>query len=190
MKRRGRRESAKGAEMQGHTAMCPYFLTENQEYEKNNEKTAAVPILHLFYTYFTQPELYHHCCYMSTDLKNILASLITGFFNSPAVPYFPFPSLFPDVDFEANLLHHVELREATVKEMLRVSRSKVVFIEPNILNPLMFLFGLLYWAERCSLVFTPRYVNDLLKRCGVHVIDIFATGMRFQNHTPAFLCPV
>lgn len=104
----------------------------------------------------------------------------------------PFSRNSFDIVFEANLLHHAHAgdRERVIREMARVSRSHVVFVEPNVLNPLMFAFGALVWVERGSLVFTPRYVRHLLASCGVQLDAVFATGMITQNRTPAFLLPV
>jgi ubiquinone/menaquinone biosynthesis C-methylase UbiE len=104
--------------------------------------------------------------------------------------HLPFRDNSFDIVFEANLLHHVTDREAVVKEMLRVSRSKLVFIEPNVMNPAMYLFGLISWVERGSLVFTPRYVDMLLKKSGAVRDAVFCTGMITQNKTYDFLVPI
>src|SRR5580704_18396826 len=53
----------------------------------------------------------------------------------------PFPDGNFDVVFEANLLHHVADRDRVIREMARTSRRYVVLLEPNVYNPLMFVFA-------------------------------------------------
>jgi ubiquinone/menaquinone biosynthesis C-methylase UbiE len=48
-----------------------------------------------------------------------------------------------EVAFCGNLLHHLETPATAVQEMARVAARHVVLVEPNALNPLMFLFGVL-----------------------------------------------
>ena len=66
----------------------------------------------------------------------------------------PFEADSFDVVFCGNLLHHLEHPIVAVREMKRVARDHVVLIEPNALNPFMFLFGALKKAERGTLKFT------------------------------------
>lgn len=104
----------------------------------------------------------------------------------------PFSNKSFDIAFEANLLHHAsrEDRERVINEMMRVSRSHVIFVEPNVWNPLILIFCVLVWVERGALVFTPGYMKHLLASCGVQLESVFSTGMITQNRTPSFLLPV
>jgi len=95
-----------------------------------------------------------------------------------------------DVVFEANILHHIADPEAAIREMVRVSRSHVILLEPNRYNPLMALFGLLVREERGLLKSSRGALETLLKRCGVRVSAALVTGMITQNATPEFLLPV
>lgn len=95
-----------------------------------------------------------------------------------------------DVVFEANILHHIGDPEAAVREMVRVSRSHVILLEPNRYNPLMALFGLLVREERGLLKSSRGALEALLKRCGTRVTAALVTGMITQNATPEFMLPV
>jgi 2-polyprenyl-3-methyl-5-hydroxy-6-metoxy-1,4-benzoquinol methylase len=95
-----------------------------------------------------------------------------------------------DVAFEANILHHIADPEAAVREMVRVSRSHVILLEPNRYNPLMALFGLLVREERGLLKSSRGALEALLTRCGARVTAALVTGMITQNATPEFLLPV
>jgi SAM-dependent methyltransferase len=101
----------------------------------------------------------------------------------------PFADDAFDLVFEANLLHHVPDREHVLREMRRVSRRYVAFVEPNWLNPIMFLFALAVPAERGLLKSSARSLMDLVRVSGLRPIFITTTGMISQNNTPAFLLP-
>jgi len=101
----------------------------------------------------------------------------------------PFADDSFDVVFEANLLHHVEDRDAVVAQMKRVSRRHLVFIEPNRYNPVMFLFSLVVPAERGVLKSCPRLLRESTERLGLRSVSVLTTGMISQNNTPAFLVP-
>ena len=64
-----------------------------------------------------------------------------------------------DVVFCHALLHHVKNMDRVVLEMRRVSRKYVVILEPNVLNPLMFLFAASKKEERGALKFTLSYLR-------------------------------
>ena len=100
-----------------------------------------------------------------------------------------FPTSPFDVVFEANLLHHVTDPAAVIEQMKRVSCRYVVFVEPNRLNPLMFLFSLAVSAERGVLRSSERALKDLVERCGLRFRSALTTGMISQNNTPGFLVP-
>lgn len=105
------------------------------------------------------------------------------------VQHLPFKDCQFDLVFSANLLHHVKDPLNTLKEMKRVSRKYIVLIEPNMFNPLMFLYCLLTPWERGALKFTPSYVSSLVSRTDLNIIEQFCMGMIFQNKTPKFLLP-
>ncbi len=99
----------------------------------------------------------------------------------------PFKDKTFDVVFEANLLHHVANPIHSLKEMVRVSKEYVILIEPNRVNPLMFLFSLSVKAERGGLKFSRKYLEGLIKSNGLTVVSISAMGVITQNNTPKFL---
>ena len=69
-----------------------------------------------------------------------------------------------DVILCRDVLHHVVDKAAVVAEILRVCRSygRIVIMEPNGVNPIMFLLGLLIPAERDLLGNTVRRLRPLL----------------------------
>ncbi len=101
----------------------------------------------------------------------------------------PFDDNSFDVVFCANLLHHLEDPRLAVNEMKRVAKHYVCLIEPNILNPAMFLFGLLKKEEHGSLKFTPSYMRRLLKASGLEVDTLLQHGSIVPNKTPSGLLP-
>jgi SAM-dependent methyltransferase len=102
----------------------------------------------------------------------------------------PFTDDAFDVVFAGNLLHHLEVPAIAVREMARVARRHVVLLEPNALNPAMFLFGLLKRAERGALKFTPGYLRDLGRGVGLHLRATTVLGAVLPNRTPAAALPL
>jgi SAM-dependent methyltransferase len=94
-----------------------------------------------------------------------------------------------DVVFAACLLHHTAQPQEVVREMARVSRRHVVVIEPNRLNPVMFLFSLLVQAEHGGLRSSAGYLSGLMENAGLEVVRCSAMGMISQNNTPHALVP-
>jgi SAM-dependent methyltransferase len=102
----------------------------------------------------------------------------------------PFDADSFDVVFCGNLLHHLVEPIVAVREMARVARRYVVLIEPNAVNPLMFLFGALKKAERGTLKFTRRYLRNLGMDAGLHSVRMLTQGFVLPNKTPEALLPV
>lgn len=102
----------------------------------------------------------------------------------------PFADDAFDVVFSGNLLHHLEDPAVAVREMARVARGHVVLLEPNALNPAMFLFGLLKRAERGALKFTPRYLRALGRGVGLRLRATTVIGAVLPNRTPAAALPL
>lgn len=102
----------------------------------------------------------------------------------------PFPDQSFDVAFCANLLHHLDEPLDAVREMRRVARRHVVILEPNALNPLMFLFGALKREERGTLKFTRRFVEELGHRAGLALEAATTQGFVLPNKTPPFALPL
>ena len=102
----------------------------------------------------------------------------------------PFADAAYDVVFCGNLLHHVESPLAAVREIKRVARRNVVLLEPNAINPLMFLFGLLKKEERGTLKFTPAYLRKLGADAGLRLRAFATQGTILPNKTPAALVPM
>lgn len=101
----------------------------------------------------------------------------------------PFEDKSFDIVFSGNLLHHLENPPAVVKEMKRVARHHVILIEPNTLNPLMFLFNLLKREERGALKFTAGYVRNLGLGNELRLRAQCAQGAIVPNKTPLALLP-
>lgn len=95
-----------------------------------------------------------------------------------------------DIVFCGNLLHHLEDPVKAVSEMKRVARQNVVLVEPNTINPLMFLFNLLKREERGALRFTARYVRSLGIKNGLRIRAQSAQGAIVPNKTPESLLPL
>lgn len=96
----------------------------------------------------------------------------------------PFADDAYDVLFCANLLHHLDSPAAAVREMARVARRHVVLVEPNALNPLMALFGLVVRRERGTLRFTAGYLKGLGRGAGLDLRRFSTQGMIVPNKTP------
>jgi len=95
-----------------------------------------------------------------------------------------------DVVFVSNLLHHSANPQRIVEEMCRVSRRYVVLLEPNCLNPLMFLFSVVVREERGGLRSSKVFLERLLRESSCRVLRCSAMGMISQNNTPQFLLPL
>lgn len=95
-----------------------------------------------------------------------------------------------DVVFCANLLHHLEDPSIAIREMGRVASRHVALIEPNTINPLMFLFNLIKKEERGALKFTAAYLRALGVDNGLKLKAQCAQGAIVPNKTPAFALPL
>ena len=102
----------------------------------------------------------------------------------------PFGTNSFDVAFVANVLHHTLDPQQVVDELARVARGHVVIVEPNRLNPVMFLFSLLIREERGGLRSSKGFLEKLLMSCGLQVLRCSAMGMISQNNTPAWTVPL
>lgn len=102
----------------------------------------------------------------------------------------PFKNNSFDLVFEANLLHHTKNPEKILQEMKRVTKTYMVLIEPNRINPVMFLFSLFNKVERRGLRSSQKYIRYLLKRASLDLIYITSQGVITQNNTPKFLIPI
>ena len=88
------------------------------------------------------------------------------------------------------LLHHVENPGHVIHEMKRVSKRKVVILEPNRNNPFMFLFSMLVKEERKTLRFSLSYLEHMVKQQGLDVCNSFSYGMIVPNRMPTLLLPL
>lgn len=97
---------------------------------------------------------------------------------------------FPDATFECvfchALLHHVEKddRLQVLREMARVTKRYVVYIEPNIWNPIIAGFSTVKREEHGALCFTPQYVRSLAKAANLHIITSCSWGLLTPNRMP------
>jgi SAM-dependent methyltransferase len=100
----------------------------------------------------------------------------------------PFGGGVFDLVFEANLLHHVDDPTASLREARRVLKPDglLVCVEPNALNPLMALFGLIARHERGLLRFNPGRLPRLGTAAGLRLLARMTAGWIFQNTTPTW----
>jgi len=82
------------------------------------------------------------------------------------------------------LLHHLERPVEVVREMLRVTRRRVVIFEPNRINPGHVYLALTRDNERRSLRFSPRYLRRLVENAGGRIVHHVQCGLLFPNITP------
>ncbi|MFC1804618.1 class I SAM-dependent methyltransferase [Candidatus Omnitrophota bacterium] len=101
----------------------------------------------------------------------------------------PFKDASFDIVFGANLLHHTENPELILREMKRVCREHIVLIEPNRLNPIMFLFSLFNKAERGGLRSCKKSIRHLLAGACLDPVCMTRQGVITQNNTPQSLVP-
>jgi len=87
----------------------------------------------------------------------------------------PYQDNFFDVIFINALLHHVESIPVVIKEIVRVCRpgGKIILIEPNRLNPLVFASSLLKEHEHGGLRMSHRYLKRLLQKYNFRSIKFF-----------------
>lgn len=95
-----------------------------------------------------------------------------------------------DIVFCHAFLHHLDIIDKAIEEMIRVSRKYVIILEPNRNNPLMFLFAALTKEERKALKFSLTYLKNKLNKNNLRIISAFSYGLIVPNKTPLFLLPL
>jgi ubiquinone/menaquinone biosynthesis C-methylase UbiE len=95
-----------------------------------------------------------------------------------------------DVVFCHALLHHVDNIDKVISEMKRVSKRNIIILEPNRNNPFMFLFSMLIKEERKALKFSLSYLENVVKKEGLRIIDSFSYGMIVPNKIPTLFLPL
>jgi len=101
----------------------------------------------------------------------------------------PFRNNTFDIVFCMDFLHHVNDIERGVKEMLRVSKDYVVIIEPNKLNPIYLLYGLVNKEERGILHVGYKKIMKILgdNKYSVHFIEPFPFHLYLMRTPYAWL---
>jgi ubiquinone/menaquinone biosynthesis C-methylase UbiE len=94
-----------------------------------------------------------------------------------------------DVVFAANLLHHAPEPVDIIDEMLRVCSRYVVLVEPNRLNPFMFLISQVSRTDRSILRFSSGYMRGLVKG-KAELLLAQTTGFILPNVTPLSVLPL
>lgn len=92
-----------------------------------------------------------------------------------------------DLVFEANMLHHSDDENKILQEMARVSKERIVLIEPNPLHPLTIILAMILPHERKSLLFTKKYFKKLAHQNGLKIVSFARFGMLPPNKSPNFL---
>jgi SAM-dependent methyltransferase len=82
------------------------------------------------------------------------------------------------------LLHHLDDPVATIREMLRVTRRRIVMFEPNRINPGQLWLGITRTEERATLRFSPGHIRRLVRRAGGALRQHMRCGLLFPNITP------
>lgn len=97
-----------------------------------------------------------------------------------------FPNTTFDLVFCHALLHHIDAHDRlqVVQEMARVSKRYVVYIEPNILNPIIAGFSTLKREEHGALRFTPDYVRSFARKANLRIIASCSWGLLTPNRMP------
>ena len=102
----------------------------------------------------------------------------------------PFKNSSFDLVFSANLFHHLKNPVLAIQEMKRVSRRFLAFIEPNRLNPGMFLFSLLVPEERGTRKSSLGIWKRMSEKLNLNLINSMTTGMITQQNTSPILVPL
>ncbi len=97
-----------------------------------------------------------------------------------------------DLVVSSALLHHLAPQEQvnTIREMARVSRNAVAILEPNRMNPAMFLFGLVKSEERGLLGLGRRHLRQMLASVKLEAISSTVNGLVLPNSMPGWLLPL
>lgn len=95
---------------------------------------------------------------------------------------------FRDGEFDAvtcwELLHHLPDPVAALRDMLRVTRNRLIVFEPNRVNPGHWCLALMRENERQALRFSPRYLRGLVAAAGGRIATHVRCGLLFPNITP------
>jgi ubiquinone/menaquinone biosynthesis C-methylase UbiE len=104
----------------------------------------------------------------------------------------PFRDNTFDIVFCMDFLHHVNDIKRGVEDMLRVSKNYVIIIEPNKLNPIYFLYGLVNKEERGILHVgykkMIRILND--NKYSIHFIEPFPFHLYLMRTPYAWLSKI
>jgi len=97
-----------------------------------------------------------------------------------------------DISFGACYIHNLTNYKDAINEMKRVAKGYIILIEPNPLNPIIFLFNLFSPEERFFHVvkFNKRYLKKLFEEAELEVIYLSKGGFITPNKTPKFLLPI
>lgn len=102
----------------------------------------------------------------------------------------PFADKSFDLVFCWELLHHVPEPWRALKEMARVAKKRVLFFEPNPLNPAQAGFAAVDPEHRWVFRFSRKYTTAQVERAGMRVLHYERCGLIFPNKTPGPLYPV
>lgn len=93
-----------------------------------------------------------------------------------------------DVVFFGNSLHHIESFSDAASKAVELSEEYVILVEPNPLNPLIFLHGLFARGERGELSLGKRRVMDLFSE--LEMIHYGAYSLFTPNFSAEWFCNV
>jgi ubiquinone/menaquinone biosynthesis C-methylase UbiE len=102
----------------------------------------------------------------------------------------PFRDNSFDIIFETFMLHHLEYINNALAEMVRVTKKYIVILEPNALNPWMWLFALVKKSERKAVKFTRYFLYNKVREQKLSVLGAFTSGIILPNKTPSCLLRV
>ena len=95
-----------------------------------------------------------------------------------------------DVVYCHQTLHVAAEMDAIVREMKRVSKGHIVIVEPNNLNPLSLMVGVLVRSEKHALRFSLEYVRQVARRNGLRIVDSFSYGLMAPPLRAQWVLPV
>jgi SAM-dependent methyltransferase len=105
------------------------------------------------------------------------------------ITHLPVRSDSIDVVLCANTLHHVVDVDQCIREMKRVARDCVFFIEPNGLSPFIRFQSLVMPQERQARRFTRNYLRKKIEGAGLCIVVEKSTGIILPKRFPLWSLP-
>lgn len=103
----------------------------------------------------------------------------------------PFKKNSFDIVFCSNLLHHLNKPQDAIDEMKRVAKDKVIILEPNRNNPILFIGALFIGHERGAIKSSKKYITKMIKKSGMKIKEhTYIGGLVMPHGTPTIILPL